>query len=58
MPQQQLFQIKKYHIKLVIADANNGQIGGGFDSLFDSAVFLEAGSFNLGFDLGDDFFIS
>ena len=49
---------KKYHIKLVIADANNGQIGGGFDSLFDSAVFLEAGSFNLGFDLGDDFLLA
>ena len=46
---------KKYHIKLVIADANDGQIGSGVDSLFDSAVFLEAGSFNLGFDLGDDF---
>ena len=37
----------KYHIKLVIADA--------VDFQFDSAVFLEAGSFNLGFDLGEDF---
>jgi gliding motility-associated-like protein len=46
---------KKYHIKLVIADANDGQIGSDVDSLFDSAVFLEAGSFNLGLDLGDDF---
>jgi gliding motility-associated-like protein len=36
-----------YIIRLVIADAND------FD--FDSAVFLEAGSFNLGLDLGDDF---
>ncbi len=36
-----------YHIKLVIADA--------VDTQFDSAVFLEAGSFNLGLDLGDDF---
>ena len=36
-----------YIIRLVIADAN--------DSDFDSAVFLEAGSFNLGLDLGDDF---
>ncbi|MDB4851618.1 choice-of-anchor L domain-containing protein, partial [Flavobacteriaceae bacterium] len=49
---------KKYHIKLVIADANNGQIGSSVDSLFDSAVFLEAGSFNLGFDLGDDFLLA
>ena len=46
---------QKYHIKLVIADANDGQIGSIADSAFDSAVFLEAGSFNLGFDLGDDF---
>jgi gliding motility-associated-like protein len=36
-----------YIIRLVIADAN--------DADYDSAVFLEAGSFNLGFDLGDDF---
>ncbi|MFY0632107.1 MAG: choice-of-anchor L domain-containing protein, partial [Flavobacteriaceae bacterium] len=36
-----------YHIKLVIADAG--------DNAFDSAVFLEAGSFNLGLELGDDF---
>ena len=46
---------KTYHIKLVIADANDGQLGSLADSTFDSAVFLEAGSFNLGFDLGDDF---
>ena len=46
---------KTYHIKLVIADANDGQPGSLADSTFDSAVFLEAGSFNLGFDLGDDF---
>ena len=46
---------EKYHIKLVIADANDGQIGSPEDFTFDSAVFLEAGSFNLGFDLGDDF---
>jgi len=38
----------KYHIKLVIADAD--------DSSFDSAVFLEGGSFNIGnVDLGTDF---
>ncbi len=36
-----------YRIKLVIADY--------VDSSYDSAVFLEAGSFNLGLDLGDDF---
>ena len=45
----------RYHIKLVIADANIGQPGSPADSTYDSAVFLEAGSFNLGFDLGDDF---
>jgi hypothetical protein len=45
----------KYHIKLVIADANDGNAGSPEDSTFDSAVFLEAGSFNLGFDLGEDF---
>ena len=49
---------KKYHIKLVIADANIGQPGEPADSTYDSAVFLEAGSFNLGFDLGDDFLIA
>ena len=48
----------RYHIKLVIADANNGQPGIGPDFTYDSAVFLEAGSFNLGFDLGDDFLIA
>ncbi len=35
-----------YHIKLVIADHTN--------SLYDSAVFLKAGSFNIGTDLGID----
>ena len=45
----------KYHIKLVIADANDGNAGSPEDFTFDSAVFLEAGSFNLGFDLGEDF---
>src|SRR5690606_360363 len=34
-----------YHIRLLIADA--------FDSSYDSAVFLEAGSFNLGSTLVD-----
>ncbi|MBN4070074.1 T9SS type B sorting domain-containing protein [Olleya sp. AH-315-F22] len=35
-----------YEIKLVVADQR--------DPIFDSAIFLEAGSFNLGLDLGDD----
>ncbi|OMP31386.1 hypothetical protein BKM32_06580 [Mangrovimonas sp. DI 80] len=35
-----------YHIKLVIAD--------GADTSLDSGVFLQAGSFNLGGDLGED----
>jgi large repetitive protein len=35
-----------YTIKLVIADAN--------DNLFDSGVFLRAGSFSIGGDLGED----
>lgn len=35
-----------YHIKLTIADDG--------DAIFDSAVFLRAGSFNIGTDLGDD----
>ncbi|WP_452597865.1 choice-of-anchor L domain-containing protein, partial [Pontimicrobium sp. MEBiC01747] len=35
-----------YEIKLVVADQG--------DSIWDSAIFLEAGSFNLGGDLGDD----
>nr|MUH38594.1 gliding motility-associated C-terminal domain-containing protein [Zobellia laminariae] len=35
-----------YTIKLVIADNRDSQV--------DSAVFLEAGSFSLGYDLGDD----
>jgi len=37
---------ERYTIKLVIADD--------FDGLLDSAVFLAAGSFNLGGDLGED----
>lgn len=41
---------QQYHIKLVIADRN--------DSAFDSAVFLEGGSFNFGLELGIDFLIS
>ncbi|MEX0274495.1 MAG: choice-of-anchor L domain-containing protein, partial [Flavobacteriaceae bacterium] len=36
----------KYHIKLVIADQGDGA--------FDSAVFLEEGSFNIGGNLGED----
>ena len=39
-----------YSIKLVIADHN--------DTLWDSAVFLEGGSFNLGGDLGEDITIA
>jgi len=39
-----------YHIKLVIADHS--------DTSWDSAVFLEAGSFDLGGDLGDDITIA
>ena len=39
-----------YHIKLAVADAS--------DTLVDSAVFLEAGSFNLGLDLGEDLLIT
>ena len=35
-----------YHIKLVIADASDNQL--------DSGVFIEAGSFNLGGNIGDD----
>lgn len=41
---------EKYTIKLVIADNKDGSL--------DSAVFLEAGSFNLGVDLGNDLTIS
>ncbi len=37
---------EKYKIKLVIADSGDGQ--------FDSAVFLAAGTFNFGGDIGDD----
>ena len=39
-----------YNIKLVIADDG--------DTLYDAAVFLEAGSFNLGGDLGADITIA
>ncbi len=35
-----------YHIKLIIADDG--------DAVYDSAVFLKAGSFNIGTNLGDD----
>jgi gliding motility-associated-like protein len=41
----------QYHIKLVVADDG--------DSLYDSAVFLSAGSFNIGqIDLGEDILLS
>ncbi|MCX7552152.1 T9SS type B sorting domain-containing protein [Xanthomarina sp. F2636L] len=39
-----------YEIKLVVADQG--------DPLYDSAIFLEAGGFNLGLDLGEDLSIS
>ncbi|MDO6596943.1 choice-of-anchor L domain-containing protein [Oceanihabitans sp. 2_MG-2023] len=35
-----------YEIKIVVADQG--------DSAYDSAIFLEAGSFNIGLDIGDD----
>ncbi|MFL2610328.1 MAG: choice-of-anchor L domain-containing protein, partial [Flavobacteriaceae bacterium] len=38
-----------YHIKLAVADA--------LDDILDSAVFLEAGSFDLGVNLGEDILI-
>ena len=41
---------QQYHIKLAIADAR--------DDLYDSAVFLEAGSFSLGVNLGTDITIA
>ncbi|HEY4540623.1 MAG TPA: choice-of-anchor L domain-containing protein [Faecalibacter sp.] len=41
---------KKYHIKLVIADQGNG--------LYDSGVFLKAGSFSGGKDLGEDLLVA
>ncbi|MDG1672928.1 MAG: choice-of-anchor L domain-containing protein, partial [Flavobacteriaceae bacterium] len=44
--QSQVTPNTSYTIKLVIADA--------IDTLWDAAVFLEAGSFDLGGDLGDD----
>src|SRR5690606_5335128 len=45
-----------YHIKLVIADRGPGPTS--TDSMYDSAVFLEARSFDLGsIDLGDDMLI-
>ena len=39
-----------YHIKLAVADA--------VDTVVHSAVFLEAGSFNLGLDLGEDILVA
>ena len=45
-----------YHIKLVVADSG---INGETDNDFDTAVFIEAGSFDLGeLDLGDDITIA
>ncbi|MGB1308011.1 MAG: choice-of-anchor L domain-containing protein [Oceanihabitans sp.] len=41
---------ERYHVKLVIADEYNYR--------YDSAVFLEAGSFNLTTDLGTDFLLA
>ncbi|MCK8481965.1 choice-of-anchor L domain-containing protein, partial [Psychroserpens algicola] len=41
---------ESYNIKLVVADAS--------DTALDSGVFIEAGSFNLGGDLGDDITIA
>ncbi len=40
----------EYEIRLIVADQG--------DSAFDSAIFIEAGSFNVGGDLGDDFTIA
>ncbi|WP_115462628.1 choice-of-anchor L domain-containing protein, partial [Winogradskyella aurantiaca] len=44
-----------YEIKLVVSDLG---LDGLSDQAFDSAVFIEAGSFNLGGDLGDDITIA
>ncbi|WP_040279836.1 T9SS type B sorting domain-containing protein [Psychroserpens damuponensis] len=46
----QVIPNETYHVKLVIADEQNFR--------FDSAVFLEAGSFRLSTDLGPDLLIS
>ncbi len=45
---------EQYTIKLVIGDDGNG----GGDTALDSGVFLRAGSFDLGGDLGDDITIA
>jgi gliding motility-associated-like protein len=45
-----------YEIKLVVAD--EGNIGTPGDQQYDTAIFLEAGSFNIGLDLGEDLTIS
>jgi len=41
---------QSYHIKMVVADSGDpsGGGGGGIDSSFDTAIFLEAGSFDIG----------
>ncbi len=41
-----------YEIKLVVADFGNTENPN--DNIWDTAVFIEAGSFNLGLDLGED----
>lgn len=45
-----------YEIKLVVADEGNAGVPG--DQRYDTAVFLEAGSFNIGLDLGEDLTIA